>query len=479
MKNSCLKLRAGLKPASMIASVLLCLFLASGGSNASETTLNYSRFGKVTLYQQREHPSHVVLFISGDGGWNLGVVDMARELASVDALVIGIDIIHYLKELEASSEKCSYPAADFESLSKFVQKKLDFPRYIQPVLIGYSSGATLAYAILVQAPPNTFRGALSLGFCPDLPLRKPMCKGNGLEWKQGPHGKGYSFLPAENLRSPWIAFQGEIDQVCFVKDTEEYVRQVKNGEIVLLPKVGHGYSVPRNWMPQFRKAFSDLVKKSEPAPEANEEEVKGLPLIEVRAREDNRNIMAFIITGDGGWASIDRELGELLADNGVSVVGFNSLQYFWTRRTPGSTAQDMESVIRHYLAAWKKDHAVLIGYSLGADVLPFVLNRMSPEIAGRVRMAVLLGPGHEAGFEFHLSDWLGDAPSSDSLPVLPEVKKLEDSKIRVLCFLGEDEKDSLCRDLKGDVAKVIPMKGGHHFGGNTQTIAEIILREMK
>ncbi|MBI5057421.1 MAG: virulence factor family protein [Nitrospirae bacterium] len=468
-----------MNPASAIAFVLLFLFLAAGSSIASETTLNYSRFGKVTLYQQSEHPSHVVLFISGDGGWNLGVVDMARELASLDALVIGIDIIHYLKELEASSEKCSYPAADFEALSKFVQKKLDFPRYIQPLLIGYSSGATLVYAILVQAPPNTFSGAISLGFCPDLPLTKPMCKGNGLEWKQGPHGKGYSFLPSKNLLQKWIAFQGEIDQVCFVKDTEEYVRQVKNGEIVLLPRVGHGYSVPRNWMPQFRKAFSGLVTKHGTAPEAKEEEVKDLPLIEVRAKEDSRDTMAFIITGDGGWASIDREIGELLADNGVSVVGFNSLQYFWARRTPEIAARDMGRVIRHYLTAWEKDSAVLIGYSLGAGVLPFILSRMSPEIAGRVRMAVLLGPGHAVDFEFHLADWLGGAPSSSSLPVLPEVEKLGERKVKVLCFLGEDEKDSICREMKEGLAKIIQIRGGHHFGGNTQAIAENILQEMK
>lgn len=474
-----IRFRTYLCGAALIIFVLSILLFASKNSSAAETELNYGRFGKVTLYQQGEHPSHVVLFISGDGGWNLGVIDMAKEIASVDALVVGIDIIHYLKALGASSEECSYPAADFESLSKFVQKKLDFPFYIQPVLIGYSSGATLAYAVLVQAPPNTFRGAISLGFCPDLPLSRPMCKGYGLEWKRGPHGKGYNFLPAKDLRSPWIVFQGEIDQVCFARDTKDYVRQVKNGEIVLLPKVGHGYSVQRNWMPQFRKAFLDMVKKNEPVPTIVEGEVKDLPLIEVRAKDENKQYMAFIITGDGGWASIDRELGEIFAGKGVSVVGFNSLQYFWTRRTPESTARDMERMIRHYLKAWKKEYAVFIGYSLGADVLPFVLNRMSPEVVGRLRMAVLIGPGYRADFEFHLSEWLGEAPSDESLPVLPEVEKLGKRKIKILCFLGEEEKDSLCRELKGDLAKVIRIEGGHHFGGNTEVIAESILSEMK
>ncbi len=126
----------------------------------------------------------MVLFVFGDGGWNLDVVDMARELSLLDSLVVGVD--NYLRELAKSNEKCSYPAADFELLSKFVQKKLDFPMYMTPVLVGYSSGATLVYATLVQALSNTFRGAISLGFCPDLPLTKPLCGGSGLEWELGP-----------------------------------------------------------------------------------------------------------------------------------------------------------------------------------------------------------------------------------------------------------------------------------------------------
>jgi len=224
-------------------------------ADAEETSLEYGRFGKVSLYQGSSTPSHVVLFVSGDGGWNLGVVDMARELATLDALVVGIDIIHYLRELEKTDEICFNPAADFEMLSAFVQKKLKFSREIVPVLVGYSSGATLVYAALTQALPNTFCGAISLGFCPDLLLNKPLCKGQGLEWKAGPKGKGDIFLPATNLQDPWIALQGTIDQVCDPASTENYVKQVKGGEIVILPKVGHGFSVPKNWMPQFKKAF--------------------------------------------------------------------------------------------------------------------------------------------------------------------------------------------------------------------------------
>jgi type IV secretory pathway VirJ component len=177
--------------------------------SAKEEALTFGPFGKVALYYETPLPSHVVLFVSGDGGWNQGVVDMARELASLDALVVGIDIKYFIKQLESPGEKCLYPAADFEALSKFVQMKLNYPRYRTPILIGYSSGATLIYAALVQAPSNTFLGGISMGFCPDLMIHKPMCQGSGLESTSGLKGKGYVFFPPHLWKFHGLRFRAQ------------------------------------------------------------------------------------------------------------------------------------------------------------------------------------------------------------------------------------------------------------------------------
>jgi hypothetical protein len=79
---------------------LLVLLVHLASANATEESVKIEPFGTVTLYYNSEKPSHVVLFVSGDGGWNLGVVDMARSLAGLDALVVGIDITHYIKNME-------------------------------------------------------------------------------------------------------------------------------------------------------------------------------------------------------------------------------------------------------------------------------------------------------------------------------------------------------------------------------------------
>ena len=241
------------------ALVGLCSILAVAGlaQAAPPSTLQVGRFGQVTLYHGDNRQQPLVLFVSGDGGWNLGVVDMAKALAGLGAVVVGIDIVHYLHQLEQTQGECDDVAGDFAELGRVVRQRLQLPQ-TPLLLVGYSSGATLVYAVLAQALPGTFGGAISMGFCPDLPLRKPLCRGSGLAFTQGPKGKGYSFLPAKTLQQPWIAFQGTIDQVCDAGTVEHYVDQVKGARLVLLPKVGHGFSVQRNWMPQFKDAFNRL-----------------------------------------------------------------------------------------------------------------------------------------------------------------------------------------------------------------------------
>jgi type IV secretory pathway VirJ component len=450
----------------------------------TEGSLVFGRFGKVSLYYENPHPSHVALFLSGDGGWNLGVVGMARELATLDTLVVGIDINHFLKEMAASKENCHYPAADLEELSKFVQMELGFPVYRTPVLVGYSSGATLVYAALVQAPANTFLGAISMGFCPDLDLSKPMCRGNGLEWTEETKGKGYNFLPAQSLERPWIALQGSVDQVCNPKSTESFAKQVPMSEIVILPKVGHGFTVPRNWMPQFRTAFSRIAVQTENEQASKKADSEGqsspvsdLPLVEVPAANAATDLMGIIITGDGGWGVTDRGIAQRLAAQGIPVVGLNSLHYFWKSKTAETAAHDLNRILQYYSVLWNRSKVIVIGYSFGADVLPFMLNRIPEESMRKINVIAFLGLGSTADFEFHLTDWLSNRARSDARLVRPELEKLRGRKM--LCFYGTEDADTLCRELDPGLAKVIALRSGHRFGKDYQPIVDSILEEAR
>ena len=256
---------------------------------APETpTIAMPTFGTVTIYQPDTSPQEVVLFLSGDGGWNLGVVGMAQRLRREGALVVGIDIRAFMKSLE-SSKGCAYPAGALEELSRAVQLRFKLPRYQRPILVGYSSGATLVYAAIAAAPPETFAGAISLGFCPDVELRTALCAMRGLQAtrpRQGQAGVlGYDLAPFKASTVPWMVLQGEVDQVCGPSVTRAFVAETGAARLFSLPRVGHGFGVTANWEPQFVEAYRAIAtarRPEEPSP-VTTPAVADLSLVEVAA----------------------------------------------------------------------------------------------------------------------------------------------------------------------------------------------------
>lgn len=465
-----------IKTLTAIISLLLGLVNSASAEDIQESTDSFGPFGHLHIYKAVEQPKHVVLFISGDGGWNLGVIDMARSLAGPDSMVVGIDITHYIKQLNASSEKCDYPAAHFEALSQYLQKKYKFTQYTLPVLVGYSSGATLVYATLAQSPPNTFAGGISMGFCPDLKTGKPLCKGSGSLSNKPDPKLGFIYNPVSELLTKLYVLQGDADQVCSTADTKTFLSIIKNAELIELTKVGHGFSVQKNWMPQFKKAFQKITaaQQLQAASAYISNELEDLPLVELPTSSNNHTL-AVMISGDGGWAGIDKQVADVLNKDGIAVVGLNSLQYFWSKKDPNTTGKDLVRILNHYSRVWGPEKLILIGYSTGADTLPFMASRLPESLKSKVHAVALLGMGKEANFEFHVSDWLYSA--GGLYKVIPEVQKLKG--MNVICIYGEDETDSACQSLNNVDFNIIEMKGGHHFAGDYEKLAKTILEHSK
>jgi len=117
----------------------------------------------------------------------------------------------------------------------------------------------------------------------------------------------------------------------------------------------------------------------------------------------------------------------------------------------------------------------VIGFSRGAGVMPFMLNRLPDDERAYVKLMALVGAEHTAGFKFHPLDLLGLGSTKGEPPVMPEVEKI--GAIPIVCFYGEKEDDTLCPELK---APHIPVKlpGGHHMDGNYARIGERIVAVM-
>lgn len=459
---------------ALIAAIFLLLPVAcrTFAADVRESVDSFGPFGTLHIYEPAGLPKHVTLFISGDGGWNLGVVEMARSLTDLDSMAVGIDITHYVKRLEASGEKCIYAAAHFEALSQYLQRKHRFPRYTLPVLAGYSSGATMVYATLAQSPPNTFAGGIGLGFCPDLKTARPFCEGSGGLANRHDPKLGFIYQPVPAMASKFYVLQGDIDRVCSTPDTKAFLSDIRDAELIELAKVGHGFSVEKNWMPQFVEAFRKMtgLQQAQAASAHVPGELGDLPLVVLPAG-GRGGTLAVIVSGDGGWTSIDKQIAETLNKDGIAVVGLNSLQYFWKKKDPDIAGRDLARILDHYGKAWSAEKFILVGYSSGADTLPFMAGRLPEALKSRVSIVALLGPGKETNFEFHVSQWLFDI--AGAYKVVPEVQKLKG--VNVLCIYGEDESDSACGSLDRNDFTSLRVKGGHHFGGRYEELAKTIL----
>ncbi|MEQ1887893.1 MAG: AcvB/VirJ family lysyl-phosphatidylglycerol hydrolase [Alphaproteobacteria bacterium] len=451
-----------------LAGAFICLILAT--PLYAQEMVSHGRFKDVSLYRPRGEVKEFVLLLSGDGGWDEDATAMAQALVDQHAMVAGISLPQFLTGFEKDADTCVFPDGDLENLSHYLQGYARLPVYFTPLLVGHSSGAALAYAVIAQAPANTFTGAISLGFCPNIPMNKPMCGGDGFRYIPSKNGGGMDLLPVKKLRVPWVMLQGEQDQICNVNIARAFISKSSNSEMILLPKTGHNISRTAEWMPEYIAAFNKMSARRAAATPAISGTLSDLPIVEVSSNGDS-DTFAVLLSGDGGWAGIDKDIAAALAEKGVPVTGLDTLRYFWSTRTPEGLTADLDRILRYYAGHWKKSRVILIGYSQGANVLPFAINRLAADTRSMVGQSVLMGLRGKASFEFHLGNWFGG--ESGGVPVLPEAIKL--SAESTLCIYGEDEEDSLCPGIPAGHVRSLSLPGGHHFDGDYDRLAELIL----
>jgi len=207
---------------------------------------------------------------------------------------------------------------------------------------------------------------------------------------------------------------------------------------------------------------------------ADSDALAGLPVVEVHARAGADSTLAVLLSGDGGWAAGDRTMAATLAEAGVPVVGLDVPSYLGVARTPEDASADLQRLLQHYLAAWRKRRIILIGYSHGANLAPFMVSRLPDSLRQRIDLLAMVSPEDYASFRFHLADLVTATKHEGDLPVLPEVEKLRG--LRMLCVRGSTDRRSLCRSLPADLARVETTAGGHRVPGREGgEIAALIL----
>lgn len=205
--------------------------------------------------------------------------------------------------------------------------------------------------------------------------------------------------------------------------------------------------------------------------------VPGLPLVEARVEGHGRTLIV-LLSADGNWAGFVKGLTHTFNAAGVSVIGLKSRAYLTDapRKTPEIAARDLERLLAAYVPAWKADTVVIVGYSRGANLAPFMLNRLPRQWLGRISFLALLSPAQFAGFEFHFTDLFTETRRPGDLPILPEVERLRG--LPMLCIYGSDDAGALCPVVPPNLMTVVARSQGHRLE-DPEEVGALILQAFR
>ena len=169
--------------------------------------------------------------------------------------------------------------------------------------------------------------------------------------------------------------------------------------------------------------------------------------------------LVIFFTGDSGRSSYDKKLTDSLCLNNMPLMAINSYKYFLKRKTPQQTLDSILPYIDLNLKKYNRQKIILIGYSFGSEVVPFLYNLMNNEWKNKVECIVLLSPSDNSDFKIHFLDQVGLTFRHWHYDVLSEIMKIDDKKIIV--FWGEDEKKFKKEKFTKHNITVHHLKGSH------------------
>lgn len=183
--------------------------------------------------------------------------------------------------------------------------------------------------------------------------------------------------------------------------------------------------------------------------------------------------VVFYITGDGGMKKFSVDIVNTLAGKGYPVIGLNALKYFWSKKTPEQAAADVASLMQYYSGQWNNHSFVFVGYSMGADVLPFIYHKLPLTLQEQVHHLVFMSPSSSTDMVVHLSDMLGKTSTAGSMNVPAAMNNIKGKPM--LLIFGQDEKDFDSKSLTISNYKQVVLPGGHHYNDDATGVVQQIL----
>lgn len=449
---------------SLFCAAIIGIIVRYGTVNSAEINehqVQVGTFGTVHMFSVAQaDKGHLIVFAAG--GESVQVRrDLARRWAGKGYVTSVID-----PGFLSLNSSCIDLVGPIKHLQHVVGQRFPALKDLLPLVLGRGEGAALSYIALAQAPVKTFHSAVAMDFCPSKPLPQFFC-----EHRAWASPQGVMNAPTQSLGASVYVFQTPLlaqSNACDMQVSNQFLGGIASVKLSLTraPDDWSEVDALLNWLDP---RLSGQALSSQNADDS--------PVIEVPAKEGkNSDYFVLFLTGDGGWAQLDKELAQHFSESGAPVVGFDSLSYFWRKRSVEETASEISKLISRYEEKWQKKQVVLLGYSFGADVLPSVIAKLPKEQQGLIKEMVFLGLSRYAHFEFYLTNWLSSETRESPYSTLEALKTISD--IPGLCVQGAEDEESICKNVQQTNIKSISLPGDHHYGEDYDALAQVILRAL-
>lgn len=199
-----------------------------------------------------------------------------------------------------------------------------------------------------------------------------------------------------------------------------------------------------------------------------------LPVKAINSNNATKPLVIYI-TGDGGWNNFSSAFINQCTASGFPVVSLNARTYFWEKKTPQQTAADINKLALQYAKQWNKKEIILVGYSFGANVMPYVANNLSAEVVPLVKSIVMMSPTKSTDFEVHVPDMLG-LKEYGGYNVADAAAKITKP---VLFVFGIDERSFPVNKFNNKTFQTLYLPGGHHYDSDAKETCSMIMEKLK
>lgn len=196
---------------------------------------------------------------------------------------------------------------------------------------------------------------------------------------------------------------------------------------------------------------------------------RSLPISVFKGSDSTKPLLLYV-SGDGGLSNSFSPLLKRMNSLGFSIIGLNAQSYFWKKKKPQRATEDFTKLITGYMNAWHCKSFALIGYSFGADVIPFIRNRLPPGLATMDKHTILMSPSKKTDFEIHILGMIGcEIGGGYNIP-----KEINNMKGPVTIFFGSEEHKFPKQEITNENIHFASLPGGHHYHSDVDEIVNRI-----